>query len=96
MLFSLNGISQVSKIKPGFSKSEYSELLKISTRQGDSLYNKELPAPLKFNRIYRSPILGLDNRWELWTSPDSIAAISFSSVSVIANSLRLKSVTLNK
>ena len=71
-----NGGSQVSKIHPGFSKMEYAELLKISTRQGDSLYNEELPAPEKFNRIYRSQVLGLDNRWELWTSPDSIAAIS--------------------
>jgi len=76
VLFNFNGIGQVSKIKPGFSKKEYAELLKISTRQSDSLYNEDLPAPVKFNRIYRSPVLGLDNRWELWTSPDSIAAIS--------------------
>ncbi len=76
LLFNFNGICQTAKIKPGFSKVEYAELLKVSTRQGDSLYNKELPAPEKFNRIYRSSVLGLDNRWELWTSPDSIATIS--------------------
>jgi len=70
------GFSQSSKIKPGFFKEEYSELLKISTRQGDSLYNKDLPAPENFKRVYRSPVLGLDNRWELWTSQDSVAAIS--------------------
>jgi hypothetical protein len=75
-LINFNGISQVSKIEPGFSKVEYTELLKISTRQSDSLYNKDLPAPEKFSRIYRSQVLGLDNRWELWTSPDSIATIS--------------------
>jgi len=67
---------QGAKLEPGFSKAEYSELLKISTRQGDSLYNKELPAPEKFTRAYRSAVMGLDNRWELWTSPDSIEAIS--------------------
>lgn len=77
-----NGISQVSKIEPGFSKIEYAELLKISTRQGDSLYNETLPAPAKFDRVYRSQILGLDNRWELWTSADSLAAISIRGTTV--------------
>ena len=76
LLNNFTGIGQVSKIEPGFSKIEYAELLKISTRQSDSLYNEELPTPEKFNRIYRSQVLGLDNRWELWTSPDSIATIS--------------------
>ena len=75
-LFHCSGMTQISKIKPGFSKDEYSELLKISTRQSDSLYNEDLPAPKQFSRIYRSSILGLDNRWELWTSKDTIAAIS--------------------
>jgi len=76
ILLNVNSISQPHKLTPGFSKIEYSELLKISTRQSDSLYNKELPAPEKFRRIYRSEVVGLDNRWELWHSKDSIAAIS--------------------
>lgn len=76
ILLNLNSFCQSSKITPGFSKIEYSELLKISTRQSDSLYNKDLPAPKKFSRIYRSKVVGLDNRWELWTSKDSIATIS--------------------
>ena len=77
-LFLISFISkgQNSKLKPGFSKSEYAELLKISTRQNDSLYNEDLPAPEQFNRIYRSAVLGLDNRWELWRSPDAVMAIS--------------------
>ena len=75
-LIDMRVLCQDSRIEPGFSKEEYAELLKISTRQGDSLYNDELPTPLKFSRIYRSHILGLDNRWEMWTSADSIAAIS--------------------
>ena len=76
LAFAFEGVSQDGKINSGFSKAEYAELLRVSTRQGDSLYNKELPAPTVFNRVYRSPVMGLDNRWELWVSPDSVAAIS--------------------
>lgn len=71
-----NSFAQSTKLSPGFSKSEYEELLRISTRQGDSLYNPDLPAPTKFKRIYRSEPIALDNRWELWLSSDSILAIS--------------------
>ncbi len=68
--------SQQTRLRPGFDKEEYRELLKVSSRQGDSLYNPDLPAPQRFSRIYRSEIMGLDNRWELWIAPDSTAAIS--------------------
>jgi hypothetical protein len=73
-LVKLNG--QESKLKAGFSKTEFTELLKVSSRQGDTLYNKDLPAPEKFTMIYRSPEMGLANRWDLWVSEDSIACIS--------------------
>lgn len=67
---------QSTKLKPGFIKAEYLELLKISSRQGDTLYDPKLPAPTKSNMVYRSKITGLDNRWDLWLSDDSIAVIS--------------------
>lgn len=67
---------QSPQLQAGFSVDEYSELLKVSTRQGDSLYNSLLPAPERFSRLYRSEVLGMDNRWELWTSGDDVAAIS--------------------
>jgi hypothetical protein len=69
-------LSQNSDIKPGFDKDEFLELLKVSSRQGDSLYNKDLPEPKLFHKIYRSPEMGLDNRWELWLSDKSTAVIS--------------------
>lgn len=72
----LQGMCQSFQMTPGFSKEEYAELLRVSTRQSDSLYNPLLPAPRYFERKYRSSTLGLDNRWELWVSSDSIAAIS--------------------
>ncbi len=73
-----------------FSKAEYLELLKINARQNDSSYYNKLPAPEKFIFNYRSPVVGLDNRWDLWISKDSIAVISIrgttqNSVSWLAN-----------
>ncbi|MCH2228774.1 MAG: lipase family protein [Crocinitomicaceae bacterium] len=64
------------KLTPGFDSDEYFELLKISSQQGDSIYNPDLPLPEKHSRIYRSPVMGLDNRWELWESEDSVGVIS--------------------
>ncbi len=75
-LFPLTSSGQQGKILPGFDKSEFLEMLKISSYQGDSLYNPDLPPPLKFKKIYRSPTMGLDNRWDLWLSDQSTAVIS--------------------
>jgi hypothetical protein len=75
-LFFVDSFAQTTKLKPGFDKEEFLELLKVSSRQGDSLYNPDLPAPEKFQKIYRSPEMGLDNRWDLWVSEDAIACIS--------------------
>ena len=66
----------------GFDSNEYFELLKISSQQGDSLYNPDLPLPEKYMRTYRSPVIVLDNRWELWESNDSIAVISIRGTTV--------------
>ena len=69
-----NAFSQ--KLNPGYDSIEYFELLKISSQQGDTLYNPDLPFPEKHTRTYRSPVMALDNRWELWESKDSVAVIS--------------------
>jgi len=75
-LISIVSFGQENLLKPGFDKQEYIELLKISSRQGDTLYNPQFPAPLYHKHIYRSPIVGLDNRWDLWGSDDSVLVIS--------------------
>ena len=69
-----NVLSQ--KLHSGYDPIEYFELLKISSQQGDTLYNPGLPFPEQHTRTYRSAIMGLDNRWELWESKDSVAVIS--------------------
>ncbi|GAB3538985.1 lipase family protein [Spirosoma fluminis] len=78
------------KLKPGFDKAEYIELLKVSAQFGDSTYVKAFPAPQQFTLTYRSPIIGLDNRWDLWTDNQGKAVFSLrgttaNSVSWLAN-----------
>jgi thiol-disulfide isomerase/thioredoxin len=68
--------AQSSVIKPGFDKEEFIELLKVSSRQGDTLYNPNFPAPQFFEKVYRSSVMGLANRWDLWLSYESTAVIS--------------------
>ena len=64
-------------LSPGFSKEEYSELLKISAQQVDSTKHKVgLPYPENFRMIYRSPVMGLENRWDLWVNDHNVAVIS--------------------
>lgn len=63
------------QLKPGFDSDEYFELLKVSSRQGDTLYNPDLPSPKYHQRLYRSPVMGLENRWELWESTVSKTAV---------------------
>ncbi|WP_338874794.1 lipase family protein [Spirosoma sp. SC4-14] len=64
------------KLKPGFDKAEYIELMSVFARQVDTLPpDSPIPKPKRFAFAYRSPVVGLDNRWDLWTSPDSLAVI---------------------
>jgi hypothetical protein len=77
LLTHVNYVSaQSGALLPGFDRLEYLELLKVSSRQGDSLYNPDLPAPERFQKIYRSPVMGLDNRWDLWITDNKTACIS--------------------
>ena len=72
-------LSHSQLLKPGFSKAEYTELLRISARQIDTgrWNHYGIAPPQNFTLAYRSPITGLDNRWDLWMNTDhSIAAIS--------------------
>ncbi|MGF7216246.1 pimeloyl-ACP methyl ester carboxylesterase [Spirosoma lacussanchae] len=76
-------------LRPGFDKAEYIELLKVSAQFGDSSYTSKFPAPQHYKLAYRSPVVGLQNRWDLWTNPStavlSIRGTTTSSVSWLAN-----------
>lgn len=78
-------------LKPGFDKSEYIEMMQISSRFGnDSSYFKDIPISPQYHFVYRSPAMGLENRWDLWISDSAVAVISIrgtteNSVSWLAN-----------
>lgn len=67
--------SQKTIIKPGFSKKEYTELIKVNFSQSASYYKNKSKIG-KYKIVYRSNIVGLDNRWDLWLSGDTLAVLS--------------------
>lgn len=69
--------SQEHNLKPGFSRTEYIEMLKIAVCVADTPWVHTKMIPENFRLAYRSPVTGLDNRWDLWTSSDNIAVFSF-------------------
>jgi hypothetical protein len=86
----LTNIAIAQKLKPGFSKNEYLELLKINSKHTNPEFFKDIPNPNNFVLAHRSPVVGLENAWELWTSTENTAAISIrgttaSKVSWLAN-----------
>lgn len=54
------------KLKPGFDKTEYTELLKAFSRWGDSVFYKGIPESKIYKTKYRSPEMGLLNQWEMY------------------------------
>jgi hypothetical protein len=68
--------SQDHFLKPGFDNEEYIEMLKMAVCVADTPWITPKLIPQKFKLAYRSPVTGLDNRWDLWTGQDKIAVIS--------------------
>jgi hypothetical protein len=69
--------SKAERIKPGFSKEEYIQLMGICARQLDTPWtNIRVPVAETDQMLYRSPERGLANRWDLWKHKDSTLVIS--------------------
>lgn len=69
--------ARAQALKPGFDIDEYIELLKLTSKNSDLEFGKDMPMPDHFSLRYRSSAMGLDNAWELWSSNDNaVAAIS--------------------
>ena len=67
----------LGQLSPGFTAREYLDLLEVMAQNYDSMSNAAgIFAPLTYTRVYRSPIIGLDNRWELWMRSDKVAVVS--------------------
>src|ERR1044072_7140320 len=65
------------ELRPGFNPNEYEQLLRISAYQADTPWTKVVvPRPLNCELIYRSPVVGLMNRWDLWLWEQQTAVVS--------------------
>jgi hypothetical protein len=57
-------------LQPGFNKQEYIEMLKIAQKQHIDVdkwaANTSVPDPENYRLAYRSPVMGLENIWDLW------------------------------
>ena len=69
-------LSQTQPLLPGFDKEEYREMLRMATSVVDTPWVSQKNVPENFELTYRSPVTGFDNRWDLWTSQNKVAAIS--------------------
>ncbi|WP_460675900.1 lipase family protein [Hymenobacter coalescens] len=73
----LPGARAQQALQPGFDKAEYLELLRLHARMADdSAFWRGIAPPREFRRVYRSPVVGLDNRWELWHNGRGTAVVS--------------------
>lgn len=79
---------QSPKINSGFDPVEYLDLLKVleathadSSKPGNVKGNK-----LKHEMVYRSPEMGLKNRWEYWIREDGVGIVSIRGTVQHANS----------
>ncbi|WP_234734422.1 lipase family protein [Tellurirhabdus bombi] len=63
-------------LQPGFLVQEYLDLLGVAAQQYDSLAPKDkVPLSPRYKFLYRSPEVGLMNRWALWLRDDQVAVI---------------------
>lgn len=64
------------QLKPGFDVDEYIELMRLCARHADTAYSNTIPEPQYSKFVYRSPVVGLENQWDLWIMKEKIAVIS--------------------
>ncbi len=71
-------IGAQTKLRPGFDKEEYTEMLRMASSFASDSFSmaSKIEEPIHFQHVYRSPVMGLENCWDLWISGDSVAAIS--------------------
>lgn len=65
------------QLQPGFDGNEFRKMFQVSAYQLDTPWTKiKFPYPAGYNMVYRSLTIGLDNRWDMWMSSDSVGVIS--------------------
>lgn len=69
--------ARAQELRPGFNPTEYEQLLRISAYQVDTPWtNVMVPRPRNCKLMYRSPVTGMMNRWDLWLWNEQTAIIS--------------------
>jgi hypothetical protein len=65
-----------TKLKPAFDAQEYLDVLHLEWAHQDSTSKYNPPKlPSNYKRVYRSPELGLNNKFDLWLRDDSVGVI---------------------
>lgn len=73
----LSIVINARQLQPGFDSQEFRKMFQVSAHQTDTPWVKiKFPYPGGYNMVYRSKVGGLDNRWDMWMSPDSVAVVS--------------------
>jgi len=63
-------------LQPGFDGKEYTDMLAINFQRFDSMMvNPAIPVSSDYHTVYRSPELGLKNRWNMWYRNDNKLAV---------------------
>jgi Lipase (class 3) len=63
-------------LQPGFNGTEYTDMLAINFQRFDSaITNPKIPVSSNYTVAYRSPELGLKNRWNMWYRHDNKVAV---------------------
>ncbi|HTL09908.1 MAG TPA: hypothetical protein VL307_16655, partial [Chitinophagaceae bacterium] len=63
-------------LQPGFNGKEYTDVLALNFQRFDSaVYDPKIKLPDAYINAYRSPDLGLRNRWNMWYRKDGAVAV---------------------
>jgi hypothetical protein len=62
-------------LQPGFDAGEYREALTIAFNHGEGTRSYSTPPVEGYTRAFRSPVVGLDNRWDMWVRNDGQLAV---------------------
>jgi len=68
-------VTAQGKLKAGFDRDEYIDLIKIAYQHMDTAKNIP-PPPVGYHLLFRSQNVGLMNRWDFWLRDDSVGIIS--------------------
>lgn len=64
-----------TKLKPGFDAKEFIDVLHLEWAHQDSLKYRPPFIPTNYKRVYRSPEVGLNNKFDFWLRNDSVGVI---------------------